>query len=125
MIDVDEIRETVKENLDYDIMLQDSKADRGRMDEVVDLMVETLCSTRPTISVAGDEYPASFVKDRLLKLNSMHIDYVFECLDKNTTYVRNIKKYLLAALFNAPSTIDSYYSALVNHDMYGDGQRGK
>lgn len=125
MIDVDEIRETVKENLDYDIMLQDPKADRGRMDEVVDIMVETLCSTKPTISVAGDDYPASFVKDRLLKLNSMHIDYVFECMDKNTTYVRNIKKYLLAALFNAPSTIDSYYSALVNHDMYGDGQRGR
>ncbi len=88
-------------------------------------MVETLCSTRPTINVAGNDYPASMVKDRLLKLGSMHIDYVFECLDKNTTYVRNIKKYLLATLFNAPSTMDSYYSALVNHDMYGDGSRGK
>ena len=55
----------------------------------------------------------------------MHIEYVFDCLDQNTTHVRNIKKYLLASLFNAPSTMDSYYSALVQHDFYGDGQRGK
>lgn len=70
-------------------------------------------------------FPAALVKEKLLKLDSQHIDYVFECLDKNTTYVRNIKKYLLATLFNAPSTIDSYYLALVNHDLYGDGSRGQ
>ena len=65
------------------------------------------------------------VKEKLLRVNSMHIGYVFDCLKQNTTYVRNIKKYLLASLFNAPSTMGSYYSALVNHDMYGDGLRGK
>ena len=59
------------------------------------------------------------VKDKLLKLTSMHIEYTFECINKNTTYVRNIKKYLLAVLFNAPSTIDHYYTTLVNHDLYG------
>jgi hypothetical protein len=75
--------------------------------------------------IAGDEYPAQMVKDKMLKINSMHIEYVFDCLDQNTTYVRNIKKYLLASLFNAPSTMGSYYSALVQHDFYGDGQRGK
>lgn len=118
-------RKIIRENIEYDILLQDRRTDRDRLDEIVDLMVETICSTRPTICVAGDDYPATLVKEKLLKLNSMHIEYVFECLNKNTTYVRNIKKYLLATLFNAPSTIDSYYSALVNHDMYGDGSRGR
>ena len=123
--DVDGLRQTVKENIDYDILVQDHRYDRDRLDEIVDLIVETLCSTKPTICVSGDDFPAALVKEKLLKLDSQHIDYVFECLDKNTTYVRNIKKYLLATLFNAPSTIDSYYSALVNHDLYGDGSRGR
>lgn len=123
--ETEKIRETVKENIDYDILLQDHRNCRDRLDEIVDLIVETLCSSKPTICVSGDDYPASLVKEKLRKLNSMHMEYVFECLDKNTTYVRNIKKYLLATLFNAPSTIDSYYSALVNHDMYGDGSRGR
>lgn len=118
-------REMVRENLEYDLLVQDRKTNRERLDEIVDLIVETLCSTKPTICVSGDDYPASLVKEKLLRLNSTHMDYVFECLDKNTTYVRNIKKYLLATLFNAPSTIDSYYSALVNHDLYGDGSRGR
>lgn len=116
-------REIVMENIEYDILITDPKINKDRLDEIVDLMVETLCSAKPTINVAGDEYPAALVKGKLLKLNSMHIDYVFECLDKTTTYVRNIKRYLLATLFNAPSTIDNYYSALVNHDLYGDGSR--
>lgn len=114
-------REIVRENIEYHNLLQNCKTNKDRLDEIVDLIVETICSTKPTICVSGDDYPASLVKEKLLKLNSMHIEYVFECLDKNTSYVRNIKKYLLATLFNAPSTIDSYYSALVNHDMYGDG----
>ena len=118
-------RETVRENLEYDLLVQDRKTNRERLDEVVDLIVETLCSTKPTICVSGDDFPATLVKEKLLKLDSQHIEYVFECLDKNTTYVRNIKKYLLATLFNAPSTIESYYSALVNHDLYGDGSRGR
>lgn len=125
LMDVDGLIQTVKENIDYDILLQNHRYDRDRLDETVDLIVETLCSTKPTICVSGDDFPASLVKEKLLKLDSQHIDYVFECLDKNTTYVRNIKKYLLATLFNAPSTIDSYYSALVNHDLYGDGSRGR
>ena len=73
--------------------------------------------------IAGDEYPARAVKDKLLRLNSLHIEYVLNCLDRNTTQVHNIKKYLLATLFNAPSTIDSYYAALVNHDLYGGAAR--
>ena len=111
----DKTKETVKNSIEYEIIVD--RFNRDRLDEIVDLIAETLCSTKPTICVSGDDYPASLVKSKLLKLNSMHIQYVFDCLDKNTTYIRNIKKYLLATLFNAPSTIDNYYSALVNHDM--------
>ena len=121
----EEAREIVRENIEYDILVQDPRQDRDQLDEVVELIAETLCSRRQTIVVAGDEYPADMVKEKLLRITSSHIEYVFDCLKQNTTYVRNIKKYLLASLFNAPSTIGSYYSALVNHDMYGDGLRGR
>ena len=115
---LEKLKETVYENIEYEHFKQYGRAGiRERLDEVADLIIETLCATRDTIHVAGDDYPAMLVKDKLLKINSMHIEYVFDCLDKNTTYVRNIKRYLLTTLFNAPSTIDSYYTALVNHDM--------
>lgn len=113
---VEEIRELVLENLEYEHIK--NQHNRERLDEIIDLMVETLCSTKATINVAGDDYPAQLVKEKLLRINCMHIDYVFECLDKTTTYIRNIRRYLLATLFNAPSTIDNYYSALVNHDLH-------
>ena len=112
-----EVKELVLENLEYECIRERYKDER--LDEIVDLMVETLCSTKPTINIAGDEYPAQLVREKLLRINSMHIEYVFHCLDKNTTYIRNIRRYLLATLFNAPSTIDHYYSALVNHDFGG------
>jgi hypothetical protein len=114
---VEEVKEMVLKNLEYEYIKNEHN--RERLDEIVDLMVETLCSTKETINVAGDDYPAKLVKEKLLRINSLHIDYVFECLGKTTTYIRNIKRYLLATLFNAPSTIDNYYSALVNHDLYG------
>lgn len=115
---VEEVRELVLENIEYQYIKHNH--DREQLDEIVDLMVETLCSTKDIINVSGDDYPAQLVKDKLLRINSLHIDYVFECLKKTTTYIRNIKRYLLATLFNAPSTIGTYYSALVNHDLYGD-----
>ena len=118
-------RELILENIEYDILVQNERMDRDRLDELVELMVDTVCSRRETIRIAGDDYPAEVVKSRFLKLNSSHIEYVLDRMRENTTYVRNIKKYLLASLFNAPSTIGSYYSALVNHDMYGDGLRGR
>jgi hypothetical protein len=114
---VKEVRELVLKNLEYEYIK--THHDRGRLDEIVELMVETLCSTKDTINVSGDDYPAQLVKEKLLRINSLHIDYVFECLKKTTTYIRNIKRYLLTTLFNAPSTIDNYYSALVNHDFKG------
>ena len=116
-------RELILENIEYDILVQNEHVDRDRLDELVELMVDTVCSRRETIRIAGDDYPAEVVKSRFLKLNSSHIEYVLDRMRENTTYVRNIKKYLLAALYNAPATIDSYYTSLVSHDMYGGGDR--
>ena len=106
-------------------LIQDSHIDREQLDEIAELIVDTVCSARKTIRVAGDDYPAEVVKSRFMKLDSSHVQYVMDCMRDNTTYVRNIKKYLLAALYNAPVTIGNYYSSLVQHDMYGDGQRGR
>ena len=117
---MDVYREIIKENIEYDIMKDNFPHDHERLDEIVELMAEALASKKATFCIAGDTYPASTVKFKLLRINSLHIQYVFECLNKNTTEVRNIKKYLLATLFNAPSTMGSYYKAQVNHDMYGD-----
>ena len=118
-------REVILDNIEYSYLVQDSHIDREQLDEIVDLIVDTVCSARKTIRIAGDDYPAEVVKSRFLKLDSSHVQYVMDCMKDNTTYVRNIKKYLLAALYNAPVTINSYYSSLVQHDMYGDGQRGR
>ena len=112
-------REIIKDNIDYDILIGDPKMDKDRLDEIVEIMLETVCTARKTIRIAGDDYPAELVKSKYLKLNSSHIEFVLDCMRENTTKIRNIKQYLKAVLFNAPSTIDSYYTALVNHDLYG------
>ena len=110
-------RDIIKENIEYDHLLRHSKIDREELDGIVELLVEAVCTARKTIRVAGDDYPAEMVKAKLLKLNSGHIEFVMDCMRENTTKIRNIKKYLLAVLFNAPSTMGSYYTALVAHDM--------
>ena len=118
-------RELILENIEYDFWKNSDRVDHEMLDEITELIVDTVCSARKTIRIAGDDYPAEVVKSRFLKLDSSHVQYVMDCMKDNTTYVRNIKKYLLAALYNAPVTINSYYSSLVQHDMYGDGQRGR
>ena len=118
-------REVILENIGYEYLIQDSHIDREQLDEIAELIVDTVCSARKTIRVAGDDYPAEVVKSRFMKLDSSHVQYVMDCMRENTTNVRNIKKYLLAALYNAPGTISNYYSSLVQHDMYGDGKRGR
>lgn len=118
-------RNIVYGNIEYDILREDNTVNRDQLDEIAELIVDTVCSARKTIRIAGDDYPAEVVKSRFLKLDSSHVQYVIDCMKNNTTYVRNIKKYLLAALYNAPSTINSYYSSLVSHDLYGDGRRGR
>ena len=112
-------REIIKENIEYDILAVKLKPEISMLDEIVDLLTETVCTSKDSLVIAGDVYPAAVVKSKLLKLNAEHIEYVIDCMKSNTTEVRNIKKYLLAALFNAPSTMDSYYTARVNHDLYG------
>ena len=114
---VDIYREIIMENIEYDTLTQNPKMDKERLDEIVDLMLETVCSARKTLRIAGDDYPVELVKSKFLKLNSSHIEFVMDCMRENTTKIRNIKQYLRAVLFNAPSTIDNYYTALVAHDM--------
>ncbi len=109
--------EIIKNNISYDILKQDMKFDGDRLDELVDLMLETVCTRRKTIRIAGDDYPAELVKAKFMKLDSEHIRFVLDCMRENTTKIRNIKQYMKAALFNAPSTIGNYYTALVSHDM--------
>ncbi len=85
----------------------------------MDLLAETSSSKRKSVRIAGDDKPLEVVKNRLMKLNSMHIQFVLDCLKENTTYVRSMKQYLLTTHFNAPVTFDSYYQSRVNHDFYG------
>ena len=110
-------RDLILENIDYDVLASDPHVDRELLDEIVDLVQETVCSTRSRIRVAGNDYPAEVVRSKLVKLNREHIRFVMDCLKQNTTRIRNIRQYLLAMLFNAPSTMSSYYTALVAHDM--------
>ena len=114
---VDIYREIIKDNIDYDILKQDMKFDSDRLDEIVDLMLETVCTARKRVRIAGDDYPAELVKSKFMKLDGEHIRFVLDCMRENTTKIRNIKQYLKAALFNAPSTIGNYYTSLVAHDM--------
>ena len=114
---IDAYREIIKENIEFEALVQ--RYGYERVDELVELMLQTVLSQRPYIRIAGDDYPREVVKSRFLKVNFSHVEYVFDCLDSNTTKVRNIKSYLLAALYNAPTTMDSYYRAEVNHDLYG------
>ena len=110
-------RDLILENIDYDVLASDPHVDREQLNEIVDLLQETVCSTRSRIRVAGNDYPAEVVRAKLLKLNGEHIRFVMDCLKQNTTRIRNIRQYLLTVLFNAPSTMSGYYTALVAHDM--------
>ncbi len=110
-------RQMIKDNIEYDYLLQNNPLEKDRLNEIVDIMLETVCTARKKIRIAGDDYPAELVKAKFLKLDSSHITFVLDCLQENTTKIRNIKQYLRATLFNAPSTIDNYYTALVAHDM--------
>ena len=107
------------EQLEFDNLLGEYPYDTDTLNEIMELLVETVCSKRECIRVCGEDKPAEVVKSRLMKLTNEHIRYVMDSLKENTTKVRNIKQYLLAVLYNAPITISSYYSALVNHDLYG------
>ena len=109
----------VKETIDYESLEVTHHDDMRQVDEIVNLIVETVMCKNDKILIASNWYPASLVKKKFLMLTYSHIEYVLHCMRGNTTKVKNIKKYLLAALFNAPSTMNGYYQAEVNHDMPG------
>ena len=115
-------RELIHENIGYEALC--SMYGKERIDEVVTLMLDTVCTTHSKLLINGDAVSAEWVRSRLLKLDYFHIQYVLNCLDSNTTKVRNIRQYMLTALYNAISTMNHYYTAEVNHNMYGDGPAG-
>ena len=110
-------QEIIRDNIGYDDLLIAHPADQELIEGIAELMLETVIGTGEEILISSNRYPAEIVKSRFLKLNYSHIEYVLYCLKQNTTKVKNIRKYLLAALFNAPSTMDGYFQAEVNHDM--------
>ena len=115
--EVDAYTELIKENLEMDILYQRYPYDIELLEGIFDLVLETVLCENESIVIASNKYPTLLVKSKFLKLNSSHIEYAFACLKNNTSKIHNIKKYLLATLFNAPSTISGYYQAEVNHDM--------
>lgn len=119
MAERESYREMVMDNIEYEILAK--TCDRERLDEIVELMVDTICTTQDYVLISGDKKPAEVVKSQFCKLDAEHIRFVLDCMNENTSRVRNIRKYLLSVLYNAPMTIGSYYSALVNHDLYGGG----
>ena len=107
----------VKDNIDYDVLISRHYLEKSMIDGMVNLIVETIISENDYIIISSTKFPKETVKSRFSKLDISHIEYVLECMNHNTTNIKNIKKYLLAALYNAPTTIDSYYKARVQHDM--------
>jgi len=110
-------RNYLNSQLDMEIMYERYPYDRETLDAIMNLMLDVVCSKRKTIRIAGDDKPVSVVKSQFLKINSMHLEYVMDCMKKNPAKVHNIKQYLLAAIYNAPLTMQSYYQAWVNNDM--------
>ena len=119
-----EYRALLLKNIEYPILAQNNPMDTMRLDELVELMLDVVCSRRAAIRISGEEMPAEVVKSRFLKLGAEHIQYVLDCLKDNPPRIRNIKQYLLAALYNAPLTIENYYAAQIDHDLCGGKRWG-
>ena len=115
--DADATEQRIKEQLEYDILI--TKVGKETAEEIVLLITDVICGTSETVRIGKSEFPREVVRSRLFKLNCEHIEYVVDCMKENTTDVRNIRSYLLTALYNAPATIDNHYRAKVNHDLYG------
>ena len=119
--EIESYRDLILENIEYDHLCREFTTYREDLDELVELIVETVCAKRQTTRIAGSDFPHEVVRSRFLKLTSEHIRFVMDCMKKNTTDVRNMKQYLLTVLFNSPTTINNYYTAQVNHDMNAGG----
>ena len=114
-IDRYERRKELKANIDYERLRREHPCDD--IDNLLELMLDVVCSTAPTIRISGSDIPTKAVRDRFLQLDSEHIQYVIDALNQTTTKINNIRAYLLTALYNAPVTIGPYYSAAVRHDF--------
>lgn len=112
-------REIILENIEYELLSSRFSDYQDDLDEIVELMVETVCAKRDAIRIASSNFPHEVVRSRFLKLTSEHVDFVMHCMRKNTTEVRNMKQYLLTVLFNAPTTMNNHFTAKVSHDMNG------
>ena len=119
--EIENYRELILENIEYDCLKQRYPLYLDVLNEIVELLVETVCAKRKTTRISGADFPHEIVRSRFLKLGSSHIEFVMDCLQKNTTQVRNMKQYLLAVLFNAPTTMNNHFTSLVNHDMHAGG----
>ena len=105
------------DQLSMDLLKKDYPYDSEMLDNILELIVETVCTKRPLIRIGAEERPTEIVRSRFMKLNAEHIRYVMDCFKENTTKIRNIRQYMLTTIYNAPTTIDTYYDALVRHDM--------
>ena len=114
-----EFREIFKKNIEYEYILD---RDPEMIPEILEIMIETACSKAKSFSINGTQISAERVRERLLSLNSMHIEYVLDSLNQNTSKIQNVRAYLLATLYNAPKTINTFYRTMVNHDMYGNAR---
>ena len=121
LAEMESYRDLILENIEYDYLRQEVDPYQENLDEIVELMVETVCAKRQTTRIAGSDFPHEVVRSRFLKLDSEHIRFVMDCMQKNSSEIRNMKQYLLTVLFNAPTTISNYYTAQVNHDMNAGG----
>ena len=119
--EIENYRALSLENIEYDCLKQRYPLYLDDLNEIIELLVETVCAKRKTTRISGADFPHEIVRSRFLKLDSSHIEFVMDCLQKNTTQVRNMKQYLLAVLFNAPTTMSNHYTSLVNHDMHTGG----
>ena len=109
-------RDIIADNIEYGY-LKERYPYESMVDDILELMTEVVTSNKATIRVSGEDKPQDIVKSTFLKLTSSHIEYVMECMSKNTVKANNIKAYMITVLYNAPKTINAYYSNLVNHDM--------
>ena len=115
----------IKKNLDYDrCMSSDRYSDKNLLKELFDIICDVVCAERKEIKISGVSYPYEYVRSRFLELTCDHVSYVMDCMKDTTTNIVNIKAYLLAVLFNAPSTIDHYYQQKVQHDLHSDAIGG-
>lgn len=122
MDEVQAYMELIKQNIDYDVLMSDKNwRDRDLYDELYNIICDIVCVPRDKVRIGGEDYPYQLVKSKFLKLNASHLEYVITCIQNNTTKITNIRAYLITALYNAPNTIDHYYTAEVNHDLYGVG----